>query len=565
MRLLTITIVALLIFAAAGFAQDKVTPPTTRMEAPDDSVAGDTTMQKPSPNEPELELPEVLILGKNRTVRTSENKASLAPDSPSLVKPDAPSDAISTWFREQTLKPSFNRQLSITDERFRTRLDVGNYLSMAGTAEYWRQLETGDVRGTGWFDHTGGEFRNSHQTQGGGNVNLNFGLAEDLRTRLSGGYAGESAGLYTVLDTNAIRSVSSGNLETRLSYDITRSSNAEFDFRLHSMSARTDTGNTRIAGASDLWYSVTGKYSDNYAGFPVLIMGEMLREQYSRENIPGEMTAISNNVGLEVQIPFSGQWTSTFGIMYQTFGSDSVNTGNRFSPWGRLNFVPNNHLGFSLRAYTGYQYEPFSRRYGENRFTSYAYPLRADEVRFGAQFSVALQLSEQFALNGRLDYTNMKVLQYWELSQSGMFRLREINGVEIVAFGFDAETTPADWVQLIASLEIYTTFYDDAGIAIDDAIPYRPRLEVPIRADFQLPKELTLQVESTYSGERYVDLTGSTTLEPYWQLNSTLSRDFGKHYTAFFQVNNLLNQKYNSWENYPARRFRILLGVQATF
>jgi hypothetical protein len=60
-------------------------------------------------------------------------------------------------------------------------------------------------------------------------------------------------------------------------------------------------------------------------------------------------------------------------------------------------------------------------------------------------------------------------------------------------------------------------------------------------------------------GQYYINLGGIV------DFNLGISYRYNKRVTAFFQLNNMLSQRYNDWYNYPVQPIQIMGGISLRF
>ncbi|MBS1271853.1 MAG: hypothetical protein MAGBODY4_00985 [Candidatus Marinimicrobia bacterium] len=564
----SVLILAVLMLTSLQFTyaqEEKATPPPTRLEMPEDTTVTAETTQKVELQKPELELPEVLVLGAERNIEVTGEKQSIVPESPSLVKPDAPSEFVSTWFRRQAQKPSISRDVYNVGEYAWSRLDVGNGIAVRGNAGYWRRLPNGTLTGQGWGEYDAGDYENNSRTNGGLRAQSYFEFGEGLSAELTGEMQGERFGLYQILDSSATRNTAQGILRTQIQFDHPDEGKTQFVIGLQGLAMQSDTAETQYHETSNRTLNVRGKYSNALKEIPFSFTAAILRDNLSNSTISDPLVNTLNRVGLESRFTFSNAWTSTFGLQYETFSNDSVNTLHRFSPWGKLNYIPVNYLGFSLSVTTGYQYQPFSERVQDNKYIDHRVLPRPDRLRFGSRFALDLQLTNSIALQGKLRYSNYQVMQYWMRNATGLFVLVSESDVEIIKVRIGANMQVTGWLQLIPSLEAYTVNYGDDNLQDIDYIPYNSRMEMPVIAEIDLGSLGQGGVELRYVGVRQTTVSGSGELDPYLDINGEFQRTLNEQFTVFIRGENLLNRQYSHWQGIPANGLRILLGAKATF
>ena len=62
-----------------------------------------------------------------------------------------------------------------------------------------------------------------------------------------------------------------------------------------------------------------------------------------------------------------------------------------------------------------------------------------------------------------------------------------------------------------------------------------------------------------------VYFTTTTTLKSYIDLNAHVGYKHSDRLTGFLKANNILNQAYQKWMNYPVQGFQVVLGANYKF
>jgi vitamin B12 transporter len=110
----------------------------------------------------------------------------------------------------------------------------------------------------------------------------------------------------------------------------------------------------------------------------------------------------------------------------------------------------------------------------------------------------------------------------------------------------------------------------------DKRIPYMPihsggfSVTVPWRAGPSRGPESwrpagSLRVFGHYQGLRYADTANLSKLRPYFLLNAGLTQEIGPRLSAFLTLRNLLNQSYESFNDYYMPGFTATLGLRMNF
>lgn len=102
-----------------------------------------------------------------------------------------------------------------------------------------------------------------------------------------------------------------------------------------------------------------------------------------------------------------------------------------------------------------------------------------------------------------------------------------------------------------------------------------PEFQFNGRADFMITEKWFAGVNLFYVGERkdyqlntdivYVTAPGSITLDSYSDLNADVRYKHNDRFTAFLKANNILNNGYQKWLNYPVQGFQVMVGGNYKF
>ena len=138
------TVILIAGLAAVSFAQ-KSTPETTITTPSDTSKTKPPAEIKPEPEQPEIELPDVLILGKDQYHRTVKDKKELTPETPALIKPEETNEPVSAWFSSDADKPQLNGGDSLAARQIWGTLRGGTYYTFDGNGGYWQKLAKGEA------------------------------------------------------------------------------------------------------------------------------------------------------------------------------------------------------------------------------------------------------------------------------------------------------------------------------------------------------------------------------------------------------------------------------------
>ncbi|MCK5907329.1 MAG: TonB-dependent receptor, partial [Flavobacteriales bacterium] len=107
-----------------------------------------------------------------------------------------------------------------------------------------------------------------------------------------------------------------------------------------------------------------------------------------------------------------------------------------------------------------------------------------------------------------------------------------------------------------------------------DKVYNKPKLRISATADYRFLEDFTVGTSMYFVGERsYVNnpVSASPTvseegqLPSYFDLNLNAGYDVNKKLGTFLRLNNVLNQDYELYKNYPVQGFQIMAGVTYKF
>lgn len=104
-----------------------------------------------------------------------------------------------------------------------------------------------------------------------------------------------------------------------------------------------------------------------------------------------------------------------------------------------------------------------------------------------------------------------------------------------------------------------------------------PLLQLNAHAELAITKKISFDTSLFYVGNRkdnpinqsVMTLVAETTMpvivKGYFDANATTNYKYNERFTAFLKLNNLANQAYQKWLNYPVQSFQVLLGGNYKF
>ncbi|MCL6461393.1 MAG: TonB-dependent receptor, partial [Flavobacterium micromati] len=100
-----------------------------------------------------------------------------------------------------------------------------------------------------------------------------------------------------------------------------------------------------------------------------------------------------------------------------------------------------------------------------------------------------------------------------------------------------------------------------------------PAIRINSSLDFKITEKLFAGANVFYVGERkefqvntaFVTNAAPIVLKSFFDVNANVGYNYSDRLTAFIRANNITNNGYQQWLNFPVQRFQILLGANYKF
>lgn len=547
--------------------------PTTNIDVPSDTTKYQAPEKKPEPKDPKLELPDVLILGKDQYHRTVKNKKEVAPESPSLIRKEAAYEPMSTWFRRDQVKPHFDTTDSLKIRQAWAKLIGGSYLTFQGDGGYWQRLPQGDVAAYAWFDRSEGQFHNSKYGEGGLSGTFSYNVAPKVKALFKADYSRHGIGLQRNgyrLD-NAKKTAGAGLFSADLQYDVNKISDGNLGVEFGGVNVTSDTANTVIDKSKDFYYDVHFDYTMQIKNTQFKAKGQYIRETLNTTMDSTDSQTGFGTIGLEVLQPISTVFSIAAGADFQHFSQDTLTAQSRVSPYARINAVPSERIGLSLHLSTGYKHTTYKNYWQSNYYLSHRLPMQPAEENFGIKLKADVAITEQIKFRGGYSRQWMKEMFYWQAdTTTRLINLNSIKDTKLSEIEIGVVAELSEKTRLQASYIDYADVIPDVADSLQiganlSRLPYRPDFRLPIRASIQLLPQMNLTLTADVIGKRRKNITTAATFPTYALFHVDLKYNVLDNITALLSVRNLLDAKYNVWEGYDEMGIVVLGGVRAQF
>jgi len=253
----------------------------------------------------------------------------------------------------------------------------------------------------------------------------------------------------------------------------------------------------------------------------------------------------------------------------------STDTGDaQFTAVPKLGFLWNvtNLLTIRNNYFRSFKFPDFEELYWNNgSAASVGNPDLKHEDGWGGDIGVSWRIKELFKFDSTFFTQWLKDSIHWYSGTNGIWRPENVG--EAMFFGLDSKLRFEIPVKLGAIKKIipslsyqYLLSYllsFGYGFADNKRIPYSP--VHTIGGSLEIPWESgSVIISGHYESLRYDDRANITQLKPHFLLNANVNQKIGKKIMAFGVLRNILNESYQSFNDYPMPGITLTIGLRVS-
>ena len=278
-------------------------------------------------------------------------------------------------------------------------------------------------------------------------------------------------------------------------------------------------------------------------------------------------------------------WTLNIGASV-IYSLDNENNNNKFFIYPKFN-ASYKVVGDLMIFYAGVEGDLKQNSYqnfvDDNSFLSPSLFITPTDQQYDIFAGLKGKLSSNLSYNIRGSYLNER--------NKALFRSNDYNersGNENYEYGNSFQVVYDDMRTLRFYGELKADFSDNVTFGIDGSFSSfkndfqseawnLPAIKVNTSLDFNITEKWFAGANLFYVGERkdyktntdlvYVVAPSQNpiTLKSYFDINANVGYNYRDRLTAFIRANNIANNGYQKWLNYPVQSFQVLLGANYKF
>ena len=264
------------------------------------------------------------------------------------------------------------------------------------------------------------------------------------------------------------------------------------------------------------------------------------------------------------------------------FSADNVNTKNKFFVYPKVR-ASYKVVGDLMIAYAGAEGELKQNSYRdfsiENPFISPTLIIAPTDSQYDLYFGLKGKLASNIAYNVRGSYLNeknkalFKSNSYSETASTANFGFG--NSFQVV---YDNLKTIAFFGELKANFSKKIEFgingtFSSYNSDLQQEAWNLPELKISSNLDVNITPKWSAGANVFFVGERkdqqqniiLSSIKPTTTLDGYFDANLNVGYKYSDRLTAFLKANNIANQAYQKWLNFPVQQFQLILGANYKF
>ncbi len=240
------------------------------------------------------------------------------------------------------------------------------------------------------------------------------------------------------------------------------------------------------------------------------------------------------------------------GIRYFYVDDPSESSEHLFFPVGSLTYTPTPRLEMALAFDPTVVSNTLRKRRQANPFLELgtpSVPIRTERKPTALSLKCGARFSETLSGAFRVGYEKSERFPVWtDADTNGTWEIDPNREVTCKAASIRMEYEAHPTLVLFSSLTIQRTVFSDTS---DGRVPYTPSFAGRVEVASEPHPGWGLFLSADILGTRFAEEDSDEKLDPCVLLAAQLSKKITAHLDAFLRADNLLDQSYALWKDYP--------------
>jgi hypothetical protein len=310
-------------------------------------------------------------------------------------------------------------------------------------------------------------------------------------------------------------------------------------------------------------------------------VGGSFKKNYSNTNTERVKYGFTNFGIAPSFVMQEDDWTLNIGAGL-FYSLDNVNSNNKFLVYPQFNAsykVVGDLMIFYAGAEGNLEQNSYMDFVNENPFLSPTLNIAPTDKQYDVFAGLKGKLTNNVSYNVKASYANER--------NKALFRSNDYNENatnDDYAFGNSLQVVYDDMKTLSFYGELKADFSEDVTFGINGTFSSftndfqqeawnLPTIKLNSNLDFNITEKWFAGTNVFYVGERkdfqmntaFSANAAPVTLKSYFDVNANVGYKYSDRLTAFVRANNITNNAYQKWFNYPVQGFQVILGVNYKF
>ncbi|MDI5898465.1 TonB-dependent receptor [Flavobacterium yafengii] len=310
-------------------------------------------------------------------------------------------------------------------------------------------------------------------------------------------------------------------------------------------------------------------------------VGGSFKKNYSNTNTERVKYGFTNFGIVPSFVMQEDDWTLNIGAGL-FYSLDNVNSNNKFLVYPQFNAsykVVGDLMIFYAGAEGNLEQNSYMDFVNENPFLSPTLNIAPTDKQYDVFAGLKGKLTNNVSYNIKASYVNER--------NKALFRSNDYNentSNDDYAYGNSFQVVYDDMKTLSFYGELKADFSEDVTFGINGTFSSYtndlqqeawnlPTIKINSNLDFNITEKWFAGANVFYVGERkdfqintnFVTNAVPVTLKSYFDVNANVGFKYSDRLTAFARANNITNNAYQKWLNYPVQGFQVILGVNYKF
>ncbi|MDZ7378143.1 MAG: hypothetical protein ONB06_02235 [candidate division KSB1 bacterium] len=518
---------------------------------------------------PQLELPEVLVYGRDVSLRLDGRKFDVTPPSPIprelSRREQVLADTAVLAAREEAPggQPVGPRSLLL-------RSRVGSYWTTDVEALFRQARRRLTYGGEMAFRRSDGAVINGHYAMLDlvGRSGYQFSPSGTVRGYLSLSQKGYGLSGATLPDSSRPRKAERHTSAVGIGAELDLRSGAHgqlfasYDFL--SLRSSDDTLQAQLSRISGGTHRAALRFSQRLGTTDVSGQASYLREGYS----PGSGRDVRNSwakVEFGASRAVMKKARAYLGLGLEEFSSHQTHK-TALIVVGRMAVPLAPEVGLTLQVRRGHDYRQMSDCWEENPYFDPGMQVRPVFTKCALALGAEWRLAKRLVLGAQVSRSWLQNQWYWQRDPAtGLFTAGVVPTLALNRAVLTLRGEPSSRLGLDAQFVLCDDFFDLPQLPQDGDVPYLAHRRLAVSIPYRLSERTRVELRSDVMSSRAADMLSQTTLRPFALFGCTVTHRLGRQVSLFLQGENLTNRRYQRWQGYREMGLSILAGGFASW